>query len=177
MLNQFARAVYIQYKICLFSRSPVDLPYSFSVLGVMVSAIVLIRGYFIANMPNSPDINLSTSLFASLSYVAIFGIGLYMLLGLKRAANRWHKVFTAFIGTKLFLIVVFLPWIILLQKTALGFLMGLMQEIWMYAVGGYILYRSIGIRIFPGVLLVLLLEMIASIPTLMQLSQQLRMVE
>lgn len=173
MLNLLFKTLYTQYRICFFSGSPVALPYSNGVLILLTALVVVVRSLFLTTIPN---VSFVESLGFTALYFIIFGVGIYLLLGMQRKMNRWHKIFSALVGTKVILLLVFLPFIILINAPAAWMLLIFAQDIWILAVGGYVLHKGMEIRLFSGIFLFILLDIIANIPASLQLSSQLKMI-
>lgn len=164
MFNHLYKTGYVLYKLCIFSHSPEELPYSYSVMGLIAMVIVSAKLYVLSQLPH---LTLVDSVQLSLSYLLLLGFSLYFILKLQDKAGRWHKVFMGLLGTQLLLFLVFYP-IVLLQQSA-QLMIGMIHNIWVFGVGGYIIHKGLNIRVFSGVLLVFVLELLANIPLTLHL--------
>mgnify|MGYP003626364895 CR=1 FL=1 len=164
MFQNLYKTGYVLSKLCTFSRSPEELPYSYGVMGFIATVMLSAKLYVLSKLPN---LTIADSLQISLSYLLLLGLSLYFILKFQNKAERWHKVFMGLLGTQLLLFLVFYPFV-LLQSSA-QVIAGMMHNIWVFGVGGYIIHKGLGVRVFSGVLLVFVLELFANIPLTMHL--------
>jgi len=168
MFHNLYKTGYVLSKLCFFSRSPEDLPYSYSILGLMVSITLASKLYIFSHVPK---LNLAAveAIQLSLSYLLLFSLALYFILKHQKKANRWAKVLMGLFGGQLLLLLIFFPLMKLPLPESFQMILAMTHNIWGLAVGGYILHKALGIRVLNGALLVFTIELLANIPLSLRL--------
>jgi hypothetical protein len=167
MFHNLYKTGYVLSKLCTFSRSPEKLPYSYGVMGFIAAVILSAKLHVLSQLSQLPNLTVADSLQVGLSYLLLLGLSLYFILKFQNKADRWHKIFLGLLGTQLLLFLVFYPFVLLQPSAQL--VAGMMHNIWVFGVGGYIIHKGLGVRIFSGVLLVFVLELFANIPLTLRL--------
>lgn len=168
MLHNLYKTGYVLSKLCFFSRSPEELPYSYGILGLLAAIIVGSKLYVFSHVPKL-NLELIDAIQLSLSYLLLFGLALYFILKQQKKENRWSKVLMGLLGSQLILLLVFFPVMKLPLPESFQMVLAMTHNIWVLAIGGYILHKSLGIRVLNGALLVFTIELLANMPLTLRL--------
>ena len=139
--------------IMLFRKTPAQLPYSYSVLFLI---LMLDLGLTAFNLSFFKDATLKEEILVSGASLAIYLGLLYSLLTFRGVQPRFHKTALAILGCEVLL---FFP-------SRFNVLISIPITIWQFCIEGHILKNSLDIKMAKGILIALGLQIISALPIL-----------
>lgn len=161
MLNQFFQAIVVYWRLCFFKGSPSTLPYSYIILGLLILALFLMRLF---SFQGNIQIPVTAKLQASFMSVLFLLFFLYIILYVKKKVERWHKLTQAILGTELVLFLIIYSFSLLLRGEQLPIQIGGFILIWVLAIKGTILKKTLEIGMLNAFFLAFAMELTSYIP-------------
>lgn len=172
-MNHFmAKTLQGLLNICLFRASPAVLPYSYLLLAILIFISFVVRAQELYQSFHIPLLEeyasglLFKSLLEPFLELSIFMGVLYFLLKQRNLASRCNQVLIAFLGTELILKAFFhIAWAIAPEDMVDS--VKIIYAFWSFLVAGYIVKEAFETKMLFGLLIMLGVNLAASIPMLL----------
>ena len=161
MLSQLFQSIFVYIRLCFIKDTPASLPFSNSVLILVVLLNILLR---VISFETTAKISMGEIVFASVMSLVFLLMTLYFLVYYVKKQNRWHKLASALIGVEVLLFCILHPIISLLPNGQIPLSIASLVMIWTLIIKGNILRKALDFRLLNSVMLIFAIEIISYIP-------------